>query len=41
MSDQPAPTQPCTGPGDRTETTTVDGVTRQTWHSCPTCHGSH
>jgi hypothetical protein len=40
VSDQPT-TQPCTGPGDRTETTTENGVTRQTWHACPTCHGSH
>jgi hypothetical protein len=44
MTDQPtpAPTQPCPGPGDRTETTTdADGVTRQTWHGCPGCHGAH
>ncbi len=41
MSDQPT-TQPCTGPGSRTETTTgPDGVTRQTWYGCPTRHGSH
>jgi hypothetical protein len=41
VSDQPT-TQPCTGPGDRTETTIdSDGVTRSTWHSCPTCHKSH
>lgn len=37
----PAPTQTCNGPGARTETTTDGGVTRQTWYSCPTCHGSH
>jgi len=38
---QAATTQPCPGPGDSTEDTSSDGVTRQTWHGCPDCHGSH
>lgn len=42
MTDQQPPeTQPCTGPGDTVEITTDDGVHRETWHGCPTCHGSH
>lgn len=35
---------PCTtcngNAGTTTEETTDDGVLRQTWHSCPDCHGS-
>lgn len=41
MSDQPQPTQPCPGPGDHVETTHSGGVTRETWHGCPVCHGAH
>jgi DnaJ-class molecular chaperone len=43
--EQPSPTPGtvwvCQGPGDSTETTTVNGVTTQVWHGCPSCHGSH
>jgi hypothetical protein len=41
MSNQATRTQPCPGPGDRCDITSSNGVTRRTWHSCPTCHGSH
>lgn len=30
----------CNGAGGRTEDTSSDGVTRQTWHSCTTCAGT-
>jgi hypothetical protein len=36
-----AQTQPCPGPGSRTEVTVEDGVRRETYHSCPNCHGDH
>jgi hypothetical protein len=42
-ADTPTPgTWVCTGPGDHTETVVdANGVTHQTWHGCPSCHGSH
>ncbi|MFF5980870.1 hypothetical protein ACFY78_18695 [Streptomyces olindensis] len=43
MSEQQPATascQTCHGSGGRVETTTNDGVMRQTWRSCTTCHGT-
>ncbi|SEO83925.1 hypothetical protein SAMN05216267_104674 [Actinacidiphila rubida] len=43
MAEQPTPEPParCAGPGSRVEVTNENGVHRETWHSCPTCHESH
>jgi DnaJ-class molecular chaperone len=37
---RPRPCTRCNGTGGQVETTTTDGVMRQTWHSCTTCHGT-
>ncbi|MER5213682.1 hypothetical protein ABT063_24700 [Streptomyces sp. NPDC002838] len=36
----PAPCTDCNGSGGIVETTTADGVLRQTWHGCKPCGGT-
>ncbi|MER8219713.1 hypothetical protein ABTZ58_03765 [Streptomyces sp. NPDC094143] len=39
MSEQ-QPCGSCSGAGGRTEDTSADGVTRQSWRRCDDCHGT-
>lgn len=40
MSEQPRPCTGCGGSGGRIVDTSSDGVSRQSWQTCPSCSGS-
>jgi DnaJ-class molecular chaperone len=40
VSEQQSTCTSCGGTGGRTETTTTDGVLRQTWRTCTACRGT-